>query len=90
MVAVPWPSPCQAARWNGQAPQTATGPASSRLTHCQPGNCAAGTMAMTITATASGPHTASRRPSAAARPGSRPGSGPPGRHGGVAGGLDDA
>ena len=33
----------------------ATGAASSRLTHCQPGNCAAGTMAITITAIVSGP-----------------------------------
>ena len=64
MVAAPWPRPYQAARCSGQAPQVATGAASSRLTHCQPGNCAAGTMDSTMTATASGTHTTSRRASA--------------------------
>ena len=64
MVAAPWPRPYQAARYSGQAPQVATGAASSRLTHCQPGNCAAGTIDSTMTATASGAQTASRRASA--------------------------
>jgi hypothetical protein len=64
MVAVPWPRPAQAVRCSGQAPQIATGAASSRLTHGQPLNWAAGTMASTITARASGTHTASRRPRA--------------------------
>ena len=58
IVAAPWPSPASAARCSGQAPQTATGTASSRLTHCQPVNCSAGTIANTITATASGTQTA--------------------------------
>ena len=62
-MAAPWPSPYQAARYSGQAPQVATGAASSRLTHCQPGNCAAGTIDSTITATASGTQTARRRAS---------------------------
>ena len=66
MVAAPWPSPIQAVRCSGQAPHTATGVASTRLTHGQPLNCTAGTMASTITATASGTQTASRRPSARA------------------------
>ena len=38
MVAVPCPRPAQAVRCSGQAPQTATGPASSRLTHGHPEN----------------------------------------------------
>ena len=40
--------PTQAVRCSGQAPHTATGAASTRLTHGQPVNCAAGTMASTI------------------------------------------
>ena len=35
----------QAFRWNGQPPQSTTGVASARLTHCHPSNCRAGTMA---------------------------------------------
>ena len=66
MVAAPWPSPASAARCSGQAPQTATGAVSSRLTHCQPLNCRAGTIDSTITTAASGTHTASRRPSSRA------------------------
>ena len=42
IVAAPWPSPYHAARCSGQAPHTATGAASARLTHCQPVNCADG------------------------------------------------
>ena len=64
MVAAPWPRPYQAARCSGHAPQVATGAASSRLTHCQPVNCAAGTIDSTMTATANGTQTASRRASA--------------------------
>jgi len=64
IVAAPWPSPYHAARCNGQAPHTATGAASARLAHCQPVNCADGTMASTMTAAASGTQTASRRASA--------------------------
>ena len=66
IVAAPWPSPYHAARCSGHAPHTATGAASSRLTHCQPVNCAAGTMASTMTAAASGTQTASRHASARA------------------------
>ena len=68
IVAVPCPRPAQAARCSGQAPHTATGPASTRLTHGQPLNCTAGTMASPMTATASGTQMASRRPRAR-RPG---------------------
>ncbi len=62
IVAAPWPSPASAVRCSGRAPQPATGAASSRLTHCQPLNCADGTIARAITPAASGTHTASRRP----------------------------
>ena len=91
-MAAPWPSPYHAARCSGQAPHTATGAASSRLTHCQPVNCAAGTMASTMTAAASGTQTASRqrqRPGrrvAAASSGARRGR----QFGRVAGRLDHA
>jgi hypothetical protein len=64
MVAAAWPRPYHAARYSGHAPQVATGAASSRLTHCQPGNCAAGTIDSTITANASGTQAASRQASA--------------------------
>ena len=64
IVAAPWPSPYHAARCSGHAPQIATGAASARLTHCQPVNCAAGTMDSTMTAAASGTQTTSRRASA--------------------------
>src|SRR5208337_1582354 len=64
IVAAPWPSPYHAARCSGQAPHTATGAASARLTHCQPVNCADGTMASTMTAAVSGTQTASRPASA--------------------------
>ena len=62
IVAAPWPRPTSAVRCSGQVPQPATGAASSRLTHCQPLNCADGTIARTMTTAASGTHTASRRP----------------------------
>ena len=62
IVAAAWPSPASAARCSGHAPQPATGAASSRLTHCQPVNCAAGTIERMITTTASGVQTASLRP----------------------------
>ncbi len=35
MVAAPWRRLAQAARWNGQAPQTSTGAASVSEIHCQ-------------------------------------------------------
>ena len=66
IVAAPWPRPAQAARCSGQAPQTATGVASTRLTHGQPVNSRTGIMASAMTAAASGTQTASRSPSARA------------------------
>ena len=53
MVAAPCRRFAQAARWNGQAPQITTGPASASEIHCQYSNCSAGTMASTITGSAS-------------------------------------
>ena len=46
MVAVACRRLAQAARWNGQAPQTTTGAASASEIHCQYVNCSAGTIAM--------------------------------------------
>ena len=93
IVAAAWPRPSQAARCSGHAPQIATGAASSRLTHCQPVNCAAGTMASTMTAAASGMQTTSRQPRARAtgsEGGLLAGRGRHGQLGGVAGRGDDA
>ncbi len=53
MVDVPCRRFVQAARWNGQAPQTTTGAASVRDSHCQFVNCQAGTIAIAITGTVS-------------------------------------
>src|ERR687894_2702658 len=53
IVAAPWRRLAHAARWNGQAPHTITGPASARGTHCQEVNCSAGTIAIAITGTES-------------------------------------
>src|SRR5262245_53636785 len=61
MVAAPCRALAAMARWNGQAPQVATGVASVSETHCQAGNWAAGTMASTVTGTASATETTSRR-----------------------------
>jgi hypothetical protein len=60
MVAAPCRTPASAARWNGHAPHTATGDASARLTHGQPGNCHAGTIPSTTTGTARASDTGSR------------------------------
>jgi hypothetical protein len=49
-----------AARWNGYAPQTTTGAASTRDSHCQYVNCQAGTIAIAITGTVSTVDTTSR------------------------------
>ena len=42
IVAAPWRRFFTAALWNGQAPQTTTGPDSANANHCQLGNCSAG------------------------------------------------
>ena len=49
IVAAPWRRLIHAARWNGQAPQTATGAASVRESHCQLVNCRAGIIAIAMT-----------------------------------------
>ena len=67
MVALACRRLAQAAWCSGHAPQDATGRARARLTHCQPRNCAAGTIARTTTPAASGTQTASRQPSLRAR-----------------------
>lgn len=61
MVAAPWRALTHAARWNGSAPQTATGAASVRASHCQFGNCRTGTIESTTTGTASTADTTRRR-----------------------------
>ncbi|CAB4908947.1 unannotated protein [freshwater metagenome] len=57
-------APCRAftaaARWKGQAPQTATGLARVRASHCQLSNCSAGTIDSTSTGRASAAETSSR------------------------------
>ena len=53
IVAVPWRRLVQAARWNGQAPQTTTGAARVSDSHCQLVNCSAGIIAIAITGTVS-------------------------------------
>jgi hypothetical protein len=49
MVAAPWRAFTAAARWKGQAPQTATGDARVSASHCQFVNCRAGTIESTTT-----------------------------------------
>ena len=66
MVAAPCRALTSAARWNGQAPQTATGEASTRAAHCQFRNCRAGIMASTTTGNARATDTSSRGSSWAA------------------------
>src|SRR3954471_3436430 len=51
MVEVPCLRLTQAARWKGQAPQTTTGAARVRESHCQYVNCQAGTIARAMTGT---------------------------------------
>ena len=60
IVDVPCRRLTQAARWNGQAPQTTTGAASVSESHCQLVNCQAGTIARAITGTVSSAETIRR------------------------------
>ena len=53
IVAVPWRRFAQAARWNGQPPQTTTGVASWSASHCQLSNCSAGIIESSSTGSAS-------------------------------------
>src|SRR5664279_1654670 len=49
IVAAPWRTLVKAARWNGNAPQTTTGEARVRASHCQLSNCHAGTIDISST-----------------------------------------
>jgi hypothetical protein len=51
IVEVPCRRLTQAARWKGQAPQTTTGAANVRESHCQLSNCHGETIASRITGT---------------------------------------
>jgi len=53
IVALPCLRFANAARWNGHAPQTTTGTASTNDSHCQFVNCSAGTIAIAITGSVS-------------------------------------
>ncbi len=53
IVAAPWRALTTAARWNGQAPQTTTGEASVRTSHCQLSNCSGVTIDSSRVGTAS-------------------------------------
>src|SRR5699024_1061991 len=53
IVAAPWRRFVQAALWNGHAPQTITGAASVRDSHCQYVNCRAGIIDIAMTGTVS-------------------------------------
>ena len=61
IVAAPWRALTQAARWNGQAPQTATGAARVRASHCQFVNCSAGIIDISATGVVSATEISSRR-----------------------------
>ena len=60
MVAARCRALTSAARWNGHAPQTATGAASASDSHCQFRNCSAGAIASTTTGTARTSETSKR------------------------------
>jgi hypothetical protein len=60
IVDAPWRRLVQAALWNGHAPQTTTGAASGRDSHCQKVNCSAGIIASATTGTVRTAETMSR------------------------------
>jgi hypothetical protein len=60
IVEVPCLRLTQADRWNGQAPQTTTGAARVRESHCQLVNCQAGTIARATTGTVRTAETSNR------------------------------
>jgi hypothetical protein len=70
IVAVPCRRLAHVARWNGRPAQRTTGVARTSDTHCQPSNCAAGTIDSTITGTPSATATTSRRRQPRVRSGS--------------------
>ncbi len=49
MFASAWVALRQATRWKGSADHAATGVASTSASHCQPRNCSAGIIDITIT-----------------------------------------
>ncbi|MDF2917978.1 MAG: hypothetical protein K0S70_2195 [Microbacterium sp.] len=53
IVSAPWRAFANVARWNGQPAQNTTGAVKTSDTHCQPGNCHAGTMPSATTGAAS-------------------------------------
>ena len=67
MVEAPCRAARNAARWNGQAAQVATGRASAATTHCQPVNCSAGIIESSSTGTVSTAATRRRRRSSVPR-----------------------
>src|SRR6266516_3492479 len=60
MVAARWRRFAQAAWWNGHAPQTATGEARVRASHCQLRTCSGAIIAIASTGTVNTAHTSSR------------------------------
>ena len=70
MVAAPWRRFSHAARWNGSAPHTTTGAASTSDAHCQYSNCSHDDIAMATTGTDSARLTSSRVRSARSSPSS--------------------
>ena len=61
MVAAPCRALIRAARWNGHAPQVATGVAAASEAQRQSWNCSAGTIASSTTGTARATETSIRR-----------------------------
>ena len=78
MVAARCRAFASAARWNGQAPQMATGAASVSDSHCQLRNWSTGTMASTTTGTASASEISSRCRSTAVSSAASPAAAGPG------------
>src|SRR5258705_7446609 len=68
IVAAPWRALAQAARWNGNAPQTTTGEANVRASHCQLVNCSGGIIDRAMTGTVSTSEISSRGRNEAASP----------------------
>ncbi len=88
MVAARWRRFTHAARWNGQAPHTATGEARVSASHCQLRTCSGGIIAIASTGTVSIAHTSNlvRSAASAAAASSTPGAAVPGGGAAVGGG----
>ena len=74
MVAARWRALVQAARWNGNAPQTTTGEARVSASHCQFLNCSAGIIDIATTGRVRIAQISSRLRSESASPASGAGS----------------